>query len=366
MKYICTRCERQVETSVHQPACECGGLFELVDNIPAWDPALIDQREWNQFRYRAFMNLEGDAWRSVTMGEGMTPIIRYDDKVMLKMDYAMPTLSFKDRGAATLVSHMLSIGVKTCVQDSSGNAGIAVAAYGARAGIACEIYVPEGTSPKKIAMIEAFGAKAIVVPGSRDHCADVCRAQVKDRGVYYANHVFNPFFYEGTKTYIYEIFESLGCLPEHIFIELGNGTLFIGAVKALEHLKASGVLTNNPKIIAVQSERCAPFAQTMAMNPSAQDVVEITPEATMAEGIAIGKPARANEILTMIREHHIPIVLAPEDKILEARAALSHRGVYGEHTTAASLAAYWEYCKIYGETKDAILSMCSAGIKSDH
>ena len=92
-----------------------------------------------------------------------------------------------------------AIGVDKVVQDSSGNAGNSVAAYCAKAGIACEIFVPEGTSPKKIDMICAHGATCTVVPGTRDHCADVCRAKVEQEGVYYANHVYNPFFYEGTK-----------------------------------------------------------------------------------------------------------------------------------------------------------------------
>lgn len=223
MNFVCTCCGKKVSTDTKAPACDCGGLFELDFVPPAWDDSKIDRDTWSLFRYRAFMALEGDAWKEVTMGEGMSPVIPFSDDVLVKMDYCMPTLSFKDRGAAALVAHMKSIGVKKCVQDSSGNAGIAVAAYGARAGIECEIYVPEGTSPKKIAMIEAFGAKAVVVPGDRDHCADVCRAKVRDEGAYYANHVFNPFFYEGTKTYIYEVFEQLHRMPENIFIELGNG-----------------------------------------------------------------------------------------------------------------------------------------------
>ncbi len=94
---------------------------------------------------------------------------------------------------------------------------VCVAAYCARVGIECEIYVPEGTSPKKISMIEAFGAKAVVVPGTRDHCADVCREKVVTEGAYYANHVFNPFFYEGTKTYIYETYEQLKRVPGKYF-----------------------------------------------------------------------------------------------------------------------------------------------------
>ncbi|EHM51118.1 hypothetical protein HMPREF9080_02678 [Cardiobacterium valvarum F0432] len=97
------------------------------------------------------------------MGEGMTPVIRSDDNVLLRMDYFMSTLSFKDRGAAVLVAHCKSIGVEKVVQDSSGNAGNSVAAYCARAGIACEIFVPEGTSSKKINMIEAHGAIANVL-----------------------------------------------------------------------------------------------------------------------------------------------------------------------------------------------------------
>ena len=90
-------------------------------------------------------------------------------------------------------------------------------------------------------MIKAHGAIANVVPGSRDHCADVCRAKVNEEGKYYANHVYNPFFYEGTKTYIYEVYEQLHRMPQNIFIPLGNGTLFLGAVFGLEHLVESGI-----------------------------------------------------------------------------------------------------------------------------
>ena len=140
MNFVCTCCGKKVSTDTKAPACDCGGLFELDFVPPAWDDSKIDRDTWSLFRYRAFMALEGDAWKEVTMGEGMSPVIPFSDDVLVKMDYCMPTLSFKDRGAAALVAHMKSIGVKKCVQDSSGNAGIAVAAYGARAGIECEIY----------------------------------------------------------------------------------------------------------------------------------------------------------------------------------------------------------------------------------
>ena len=364
MQFVCTRCGQRTPVTTRAPKCECGGLFELDFTPPAWDASLIDRTQWNQFRYRRFMALDGEAWREVTMGEGMTPIVPFDENVMLKMDYMMPTLSFKDRGAATLVAHMKAIGVTHCVQDSSGNAGNAVAAYAARAGISCEIFVPEGTSPSKIRMIESHGAKVNVVPGTRDHCADVCRAKVREEGAYYANHVYNPYFYEGMKAYVYETFEQIGRIPAHIVVPVGNGTLYIGVIKALEHLLASGAIEKFPQIIALQSENCDPLwraAQTHEPHPA-----YITPRPTMAEGIAIGVPMRGDELLEMGYRHHVVFVRAPEDKILAARAAIAKRGVYCEHTTAANYAAYLAYCEQYGPAPDTLITMCGAGIKSYH
>ena len=364
MEFVCTRCGCRAAADTRKAHCDCGGLWELEFRPPRFDLGEVDTREWSMFRYRRFMALDGESWRGVTMGEGMTPVVRLDENVLLKMDYYMPTLSFKDRGAAVLVAHCKAIGVDRVVQDSSGNAGNSVAAYCAKAGIGCEIFVPEGTSPKKIDMIRAHGAVCTVVPGSRDHCADVCRAKVEQEGVYYANHVYNPFFYEGTKTYIYETFEQLGRIPANIVIPTGNGTLFLGAIRALEHLLESGVIDSMPQIIALQSQNCDPLLRAAAHGESEPETV--TPTPTIAEGIAIGKPMRGHEILSLAKKHHVRFVHAPEAQILSARAALARKGVYCEHTTAANYAAYLEYCRIYGQTPDTLITMCGAGLKSDH
>ena len=364
MQYICSKCGKTASVETRQPKCDCGGLWKLDYTPPRFDLQEVDASVWGMFRYHKFMALLDDSWKDVTLGEGMTPLVKLADDVLLKMDYYMPTLSFKDRGAAVLIAHCKSIGVDRVVQDSSGNAGNSVAAYCGRCGIGCDIYVPEGTSPGKIAMIQAHGATAHVVPGSRDHCADVCRAQVELQGCYYANHVYNPFFYEGTKTYIYEVYEQLGRIPENLFIPLGNGTLFIGAVKALEHLLASGCIDHMPKIIAIQSERCDPFVKAVAEGSGEPAKVQPTP--TMAEGISIGVPMRGAEILEYIYKYNMDLVTVPEDLILTARSTLAKQGIYAEHTTAANLAAYWNYCSIHGRTPDSLLTMCGAGLKSDH
>lgn len=224
--------------------------------------------------------------------------------------------------------------------------------------------MPEGTSPKKIDMIRAHGAVCTVVPGTRDHCADVCREKVEREGVYYANHVYNPFFYEGTKTYIYEVFEQLGRIPANLVIPVGNGTLFLGAMYALEHLFNSGVIDRFPQIIALQSQNCDPLLRAAEHGKTEPEAV--MPAPTIAEGIAIGKPMRGREILTLAEKHGVHFIHAPEEQILSARATLAEKGIYCEHTTAANYAAYLEYCRVYGKTSDTLITMCGAGLKSDH
>jgi len=365
MEFYCSECGKREAVTTRKSHCDCGGLWKLDYRPPEFDLTEIDCNEWSMFRYHRFMALDNDeTWRGITLGEGMTPVIRLDENVLLKMDYFMPTLSFKDRGAAVLISHCKSIGVDSVVQDSSGNAGNSVAAYCAKAGIKCEIFVPEGTSPKKIDMIRAHGAVCTVVPGSRDHCADLCREKVEREGVYYANHVYNPFFYEGTKTYIYEVYEQIGRIPTNIVVPVGNGTLFLGVMHALEHLLDSGCIDTMPQVIALQTETCDPILR--AAEQGLKEPVKVTPQKTIAEGIAIGKPMRGKEILEYAHKYSIRFIHAPEDKIMDARKALARKGVYCEHTTAANYAAYLEYCEKYGPTPDCLITMCGAGLKSDH
>lgn len=104
MNYRCIHCGALTDTTTHAPFCTCGGLFELDFTPPAWDAAKIDKSEWSLFRYRAFMAVDGDSWRDVTLGEGMTPTVQLEPGMYVKVDYMMSTLSFKDRGAAALAS----------------------------------------------------------------------------------------------------------------------------------------------------------------------------------------------------------------------------------------------------------------------
>lgn len=358
--FVCTVCGKGYPLDTLDYRCSCGGLFRLDFTPPRFRTDLIDTSQFNIYRYRAFFPLTGDGWRDITLGEGCTSTVAYERDLFLKLDYAMPTLSFKDRGASLLIWHCRDIGVKKVLQDSSGNAGNSIAAYCARARIACEIYVPKGTSPKKIRMIESHGATVTVFDGTRDETADACRRKALDEGIYYANHVYNPLFYQGTKTYVYEVYEQLGRIPDNLFIPVGNGTLLLGCQIALMELFASKVIRKLPKLFLVQSERCAPLYGTDDGKPRA-----IVPAPTYAEGIAIGRPMRAQEILGPSYAGEREVILVPERGILPARDRLARDGFFVEHTTAATYAAYLAYISGHELEGDVLIPLCGAGLKSE-
>ncbi len=162
------------------------------------------------WRFREALPIENDE-NIVSFQEGYTPLLPFQVEgrpILLKQEHLFPTGSFKDRGASVLISRAKELGVERVVEDSSGNAGAAIAAYAAQAGIACDIYVPDNTSPAKLAQIKLYGARLHKIPGSRENTAEAARDMAKDH--FYASHVWNPYFFQGTKTFSFEIWEQLG------------------------------------------------------------------------------------------------------------------------------------------------------------
>jgi threonine synthase len=131
--------------------------------------------------------------------------------------------------------------------DSSGNAGTSIAAYAKRAGITCDVFLSDSTSPKKIAQIQAHGARIRAIKGSREDVAEAAQKAVTEEETFYASHVYNPFFYEGTKTYAFEIWEQMQSVPDTLIIPVGNGTLLLGAYYGFKEMIESGVTNKLPK-----------------------------------------------------------------------------------------------------------------------
>lgn len=370
MDFICNECELKYSIITSQILCSCGGMLNMERKKNTFKVDSINRNEYSLFRYMKVLPFEEKdrSWRYISMGEGLTPIIPFDDlysNILLKMDYLMPTLSFKDRGAVVLISKAKEIGIKKVIQDSSGNAGNSIAAYGARAGIECSIYVPEGTSDKKIKQIQAHGATVHIVPGSREDTANAALDAVNNGEGYYASHVYNPLFYEGTKTYVYEVFEQMeGKLPDSFIIPVGNGTLLLGVYYGLIELLDFGLIEKLPKIIAVQAANCAPIFN--AFTAEKENVEAVKNLGTKAEGIAIAEPKRGKQILEAIKETHGFIITAKEESILVAHKLLAQKGLFVEITTAATVGAFMDYMKDNKEMKNekVIIPLCGAGLKS--
>ncbi|WP_411096779.1 threonine synthase [Streptomyces sp. 020-2-3H-GM] len=270
----------------------CRGPWDL-DFTPARGVAAnaLAGRADSLCRYKEFLPLDTSA---ISLGEGRTPLVPLTDTVSAKLDFLMPTLSFKDRGAVMLGELARRLGPDRVVADSSGNAGTSFAAYCARAGLPCTVYVPEGTSAKKTEQIRAHGARLVTVPGGREATARAARAAADEPGVFYASHVFNPYFLHGTKTYAYELWEDLGGrLPEALAVPVGNGTLLLGVALAVAELDALGLITARPRLIAVQAEAVSPLAA--AFRAGADDLLPVGAGDLLRDGAGDRPPGGAGE-----------------------------------------------------------------------
>ncbi|MFE1413881.1 pyridoxal-phosphate dependent enzyme [Streptomyces sp. NPDC058746] len=359
--YVCPEDGTRADARTAPWCCPaCDGPWDLdfaPDPASPLEPAAGPNSLW---RYGPVLPLPGAF--SVSLAEGHTPLVPLAERVHAKLDFLMPTLSFKDRGAVMLAELARRLSPDRVVADSSGNAGTSVAAYCARAGLDCEVFVPEGTSEKKTEQMRAHGAAVRVVPGGREAAAVAARSAADEAGVFYASHVFNPYFLHGTKTYVYEIWEELGGrLPDALVVPVGNGTLLLGAALAVEELAERGV--RSPALIAVQSAAVAPLAAAFAAGT--EDAAPVPQLPTLAEGIAIPAPPRARQILAAVRKSGGTFLTVPDDRLREAQRDLARRGLFVEPTAAACWAAVGPGAPgdpLAGRT--AIVPLCGAGTKT--
>ena len=219
----------------------------------------IDGSVHSLWRYRQALLV--DAADAVTMGEGWTPLVRgaWDGvAVDFKLDFMMPTGSFKDRGMTVMVSYLRSRGVTDVLEDSTGNVAISYSAYCARAGMRCRVLVPETASYPKIAQIAACGADVVTIRGSRQDVADAALAMSRD--LFYASHNWQPFFAEGTKTLAYELWEQLDFrAPDSVVVPVGYGANVLGCDRGFSELLRRGEIARMPRLYGVQAANCAPY-----------------------------------------------------------------------------------------------------------
>jgi threonine synthase len=303
--------------------------------------------------------------RRVSLGEGATPLVDAPGwDAAFKLEYVFPTGSFKDRGATTTLSRAVGLGVDRVLEDSSGNAGTAIATYAARAGVAAEVYVPASAKPSKLRAIERAGATPVRVEGDRQAVTDACVAAVEAGEGWYASHAWNPAFFAGTATVAFEIAAARDwSVPDAVVAPLGHGTLFLGAYRGFRALVAAGWTDRVPRLYGAQATGYAPIVDALH-GPATGDAERGTNEA--ADGIRIREPARREEILAAVEATGGDVVAIDEPTVEAELERLHHAGFYTEPTCAVAPAALRTLRErgAIDETDDVVVPLTGSGLKS--
>jgi threonine synthase len=306
---------------------------------PTFDPRGVSESTYTIWRYRQALPVpKGGA--PVTLGEGWTPLVDVDwdgRSIKLKAETQNPTGSFKDRGAALLVTALRGAGVRSVVEDSSGNAGAALSAYAARGGLHAKVYVPAHASSVKQDQIAVYGAEVVTVTGSR---AAATRAvlQAVEKGAVYASHAYSPLYAEGMKTVAFEIWEQCGSrAPGSVVVPVGHGGLLLGLSRGFDELLAARLVERRPRLFGVQAEACAPLAQAWAQG--ATEVEAVQEGNTVAGGVRIADPPWGRQVLEGVRRSGGGFLAVSDEEVMKAQDKLARTGFYVEPTSALVIAA---------------------------
>jgi threonine synthase len=346
---ICQKCRAVYAADEPRWRCDCSHVLDLRFE-PAFPLEKIKQRKPTMWRYREAIPIEADA-DIVSFDEGFTPLIEVNiagKTVLVKQEQLFSTGSFKDRGASVLISQVKALGTREVAADSSGNAGSAIAAYCAAAGISCHIFVPADTSPGKLAQIQLYGATLYKIPGTREDTANAVLKAAET--IYYASHYWNPFFFHGTKTFAYEVCEQLDWKsPDTVILAAGNGSLLLGTYIGFNELRNAGIIDKIPRLIGVQAKNCAPLVKGFKENST--EISGIQKKKTIAEGIAVATPIRGKQILDAVRQTGGDMMAVSETEIKQSLKEMCAKGHYIEPTSAAVIAGVNKYIFNHREQK---------------
>jgi threonine synthase len=324
------------------------------------------------WRYRRHLPVSADA-ALTTLGEGGTPLLRAprldpSGRLVLKNETTNPTASFKDRPVAVAATVAWELGLSGLICASTGNTGVAVAAYAARAGLPAACVVPEATPAAKLQQIEAVGARVVRVNGDYSDAHALARSATEN--YCWANLTstyVNPYMLEGDKTVAFEVFEQLGGrFPDWMLVPVGAGPLLAAIYKGFQELGAMGEAA--PRMVAVQAAGCPPIVR--AFEARAVEVREWEhPVETAASSIADplrGYPEDGTRTLSAVRQSGGMAIAVAEEEMLGAMLDLaSSEGLFVEPGAAVAVAAYRELAdrKIIGTGETAVVVLTGHGLK---
>ena len=330
---VCTKCGASYDRDSRWNLCPvpgCAGSLFARYHPGALDRRNVSGRPRTIWRWHELMPVE-EPENVVTLGEGGTPLLEANrlgspagfSDLWIKDESGNPTGSFKARGLCAAVSKAKELGVTAIALPTAGNAGGAAAAYAAKAGLECHVFMPRDTPRVFPLECERYGAQVTLVDGLIDECGKLVAAQAKEKGWHDVSTLKEPYRVEGKKTMGYELAEEFSWeLPDVIVYPTGGGTGLIGMWKAFAEMEEMGwVGPKRPRMIAVQAEGCAPIPKAFA---EGKDVSERFPDArTYASGLRVPKAYADYLILRDVRASHGTAVAVSDE---EMRAASDEIG----------------------------------------
>ena len=346
----CSRCHAACDAGRPASVCRCGGIllarYRLEEAARTMSREAIASRPPTLWRYAEV--LPGSA-EPVSLGEGMTPLLPLRflaptlgvATVFLKDEALNPTGSFKARGMATAVTMARALGVRRIALPSAGNAGSAAAAYGALAGLAVDLFLPEDTPDPFRLEAAVHGATVHLVRGDIAVCGRVMREHDDAPSWFDMSTLREPYRVEGKKTLGYEIAEQLGwTLPDVIVYPTGGGTGLVGMWKAFEELEQLGLIVpgKRPRMVAVQAQGCAPVVEAMASR--AAKTTPWVDARTYASGLRVPAPFGDALILQALRDSGGTAIAVSDDEMAKGQLDLARgEGVFACPEGGATLAA---------------------------
>ncbi len=328
-------------------------------------------RERSMWKWRELLPHDGDP---VSLGEPETPMVTLPNSagrqmastLLVKDEGRLPTGSFKARGLAMAVTMARQFGIQRIAMPTNGNAGAALAAYGARAGIETLVICPTETPEINVTETAAYGAHVYVADGQIDECGALIGKGAVDGLWFDCSTLKEPYRLEGKKVMGLEIAEQLGWeLPDAIFYPTGGGTGLIGMWKAFDELEAVGLIgAKRPRMYAVQAEGCAPMVR--AFDKGEQFAERWEHPATVATGIRVPKAVGDFLILRAVRESGGAAIAVTEDAILEAVEDVARADGFLFCPEGGAVFAGWRKALANGlvETNDRVLLFnCANGNK---
>ena len=334
----CSACGLEHDWSQLQNLCRtCDKpLFAIID-LAAASRTLTRQtlpaREKSLWRYREVLPLPTEV-EPVSLGEGGTPLLRArrfadDVDLWVKDESLNPTQSFKARGMSTAVSMAKYLGATKLAAPTAGNAGGALAAYAARAGVEAHIFMPRDTPRANVVECRELGARVTLIDGLITDCGAEIARRKENEGWFDMSTLKEPYRVEGKKTLGYELAEQLNWqLPDVILYPAGGGTGLIGMWKAFDEMEQLGWIGNRrPRMFAVQAAGCAPIVR--AFEAGEKNAAEFSDAHTMASGLRVPKAIGDFLMLKIIRESDGgAIAIDDEQMIRVAREVGAKEGLF--------------------------------------